>query len=101
MIPLKFPLGRNLDFITLLSLPLDWPKDQEEGNALMNVERLFFPPADHTAQIIVKGVRRNKIAAIKTTKKETIETCLDAIEESLVELSFVKHNVLQLRASNF
>ena len=67
----------------------------------MNVERLFLPPADHTAQIIVKGVRRNKIAAIKTTKKETIETCMDAIEESLVELSFVKHNVLQLRASNF
>ena len=63
----------------------------------MKVERSFFPPADHTAQIILKGVRRNKIAAIKTTKKETIETCMDAIEESLVELSFVKHNVLQPR----
>ena len=63
----------------------------------MKVERLFFPPADHTAQIILKAVRRNKIAAIKTTKKETIETCMDAIEESLVELSFVKHNVLQPR----
>ena len=67
----------------------------------MTVEGLFLPPADHTPQIIVKGVRSNKIAAIKTTKKETIEACMDAIEESLVELSFVKHNVLQPRASNF
>ena len=67
----------------------------------MTVEGLFLPPADHTAQIIVKEVPRNKIAAIKTTKKETIEACMDAIEESLLELSLVKHNVLQPRASNF
>ena len=44
------------------------------GSALMPMEGLFLLPASLQAQIIVKGIRRNETATIKTRKKETIET---------------------------
>ena len=45
------------------------------GSALMPIEGLFLLLASIQAQIIVKGIRRNETATIKT-KKETIETLI-------------------------
>ena len=52
-----------------------WPEEQMMGSALMPIEGLFLLPASIQAQIIVKGIRRNEKATIKT-KKETIETLM-------------------------
>ena len=45
------------------------------GSALMSIQGLFLLPASIQAQIIVKEIRRNETATIKT-KKETIETLM-------------------------
>ena len=42
----------------------------------MPIEGLFLLLASIQAQIIVKGIRRNETATIKTVKKETIETLM-------------------------
>ena len=65
IVPIKFRFGRNRDFLALLSLPLAGGP-REGFSALMPVERLFLPPAFIQAQIIVKGIRRNGTATIKT-----------------------------------
>ena len=42
------------------------------GSALMPIEGSFLPPASIQAQIIVKGIRRNKTATIKTVRKKPL-----------------------------
>ena len=44
------------------------------GSAFMPIEGLFLPPASIQAQIIVKGISRNKTANNRDCKNETIET---------------------------
>ena len=83
------------DFLSLLLLPLaGGPKD---GKRLMPIEGLFLLPASIQAQIIVKGIRRNETAAIKTVRKKPLRHWCDWGD--LVEGSFVKQNVLQRRVS--
>ena len=41
-------------------------EDQEKESALMPVEGLFLPPASIPAQIIVKGICRNRTVTIET-----------------------------------
>ena len=62
------------------------------GSALMLIEGLFLLPALAQAQIIVKGIRRNETATIETVRKKPLRNGCDLGD--LVELSFVKHNVL-------
>ena len=57
------------------------------GSALMPIESLFLLPPSIEAQIIVKGICRNETATIKTVRKKPLS--------NLVELSFIKQNVLQ------
>ena len=61
---LSFNLGKI--GINWLSFHCLWPEDQEKGSVLIPVEGLFLPPASIQAQIIVKGIRRNGTATIKT-----------------------------------
>ena len=42
------------------------------GSALMPIEGLFLLPASIQAQIIVKGIRRNETATIKTARKKPL-----------------------------
>ena len=49
-----------------------WPEDQKMGSALMPIEGLFLLPASIQAQIIVKGIRRNETATIKTARKKPL-----------------------------
>ena len=41
-------------------------------SALMQIEGLFLLPAFIQAQIIVKGIRRNETATLKTVKKKPL-----------------------------
>ena len=95
IVPVKFWFGRNLDFLALLLLPL--AEDQKMGDALMPIESLFLLLAFIQAQIIVKGIRRNETATIKTVRKKQLRHWCDWGD--LVELSLVKQNVLQRRIS--
>ena len=63
------------------------------GGAFMPIEGLFLLPASIQAQIIVKGIRRNETATIETVRKKPLRHGCD--RGGLVELSFVKQNVLQ------
>ena len=49
-----------------------WPEDQKMGSALMPIEGLFLLPACIQAQVIVKGIRRNEKAIIKTVTKKPL-----------------------------
>ena len=49
-----------------------WPEDQKIGSALMPIEGLFLLPASIQAQVIVKGIRRNETATIKTLRKKRL-----------------------------
>ena len=42
------------------------------GSALMPIEGLFLLPASIQAQIILKRIRRNETAAIKTARKKPL-----------------------------
>ena len=42
------------------------------GSALMPIEGLFLLPASIQAQVIVKGIRRNETAIIKTVTKKPL-----------------------------
>ena len=95
MVPVKFPFGRNRDFWRYFYCRS--PEDQKMGSALMPIEGLFLLPASIQAQIIVKGIRRNETATIKTVRKKSLRHWCDWGD--LVELSFVKQNVLQRRVS--
>ena len=74
-----------------------WPEDQKIGSTLMPIEGLFLLLASIQAQIIVKGIRRNETATIKTVRKKPLRHWCDWGD--LVEGSFVKQNVLQRRVS--
>ena len=95
IVPVKFRFGRNLDFLALFYCC--WPEDQKMGSALMPIEGLFLLLASIQAQIIVKGIRRNETATIKTVRKKPLRHGCDW--EDLVKLSFLKQNVLQRRIS--
>ena len=70
-----------------------WSEDQKMGSALMPIEGLFLLPASIQAQLIVKGIRRNETATIETLRKKPLRHGCDWVD--LVQLSFVKQNVLQ------
>ena len=42
------------------------------GSTLMQIEGLFLLPASKQAQIIVKAMRRNETATLKTVKKKPL-----------------------------
>ena len=94
IVPVKFWFGRNQDFLALLLLPLAGG-DQKMGRALMPIEGLFLLLASIQAQIIVKGIRRNETATIKTVRKKPLRHWCGWGD--LVQLSFVKQNLLQQR----
>ena len=93
IVPVKFRFGQNLDFLALLLLP----EDQKIGSTLMPTEGLFLLLASIQAQTIVKGMRRNETATIKTVRKKPLRHWCDWGD--LVEGSFVQQNVLQRRVS--
>ena len=95
IVPVKFRSGRNRVFYRYFYCR--WLEDQNMGSALMPIEGLFLPPASIQAQIIVKGIRRNGTATIETVRKKPLRHWCDWGD--LVELSFVKQNVLQRRVS--
>ena len=94
IVPVKFWFGRNQDFLALLLLPLAGG-DEKMGSALMPIEGLFLLLASIQAQIIVKGIRRNETATIKTVRKKPLRHWCGWGD--LVQLSFVKQNLLQQR----
>ena len=49
-----------------------WPEDQKIGSTLMPIEGLFLLLASIQAQIIVKGIRRNETATIKTVRNKPL-----------------------------
>ena len=69
-----------------------WPEDQNMRSALMPIEGLLLLLASIQAQIIVKGIRKNETAIIKTVRKKPLRHWCDWGD--LVEGSFVKQNVL-------
>ena len=91
IVPVQFRFGRNRDFWRYFYYR--WPKDQKMGSALMPIEGLLFLPASIQAQVIVKGIRGNETATIKTVRKKPLRHWCDWGD--LLKLSFVKHNVLQ------
>ena len=95
LFPLSFDLGEIGIFWRYFYCRL--LKDQKMGSALMPIEGLFLLLASIQAQIIVKGIRRNETATIKTVRKKPLRHWCDWGD--LVELSFVKQNVLQRRVS--
>ena len=42
------------------------------GSPLVPIEGLFLVPASIQAQIVVKGIRRNETATIKTVRKKPL-----------------------------
>ena len=95
LFPLSFDLGKIWIFWRYFYCR--WPEDQKIGSTLMPIEGLFLLLASIQAQIIVKGIRRNETATIKTVRKKPLRHWCDWGD--LVELSFVKQNVLQRRVS--
>ena len=74
-----------------------WPEDQKIGSTMMPTEGLFLLLAFIQAQIIVKGIRRNETATMKTVRKKPLRHWCNWGD--FVEGSFVKQNVLQRRVS--
>ena len=52
--------------------PFASPEDQKIGSTLMPIEGLFLLLASIQAQIIVKRIRRNETATIKTVRKKPL-----------------------------
>ena len=96
VVPVKFRFGRNQDFLALLLLPLAEGR-QNKGSPLMPIEGLFLLLASIQAQIIVKGIHRNETATIKTVRKKPLRHWWGLGD--LVQLSFVKQNVLLQRVN--
>ena len=71
IVPVKFRFGQNLDFF-LRYFHCRWPEDQNIGSTLMPIEGLFLLLVSIQAQIIVKGIRRNETATIKTVRKKPL-----------------------------
>ena len=95
LFPLTFDLAKIGIFWSYFYC--SWPEDQKMGSTLMPIEGLFLLPASIQAQIIVKGIRRNETATTETVRKKPSRHGCDWGD--LVELSFVKQNVLQQRVS--
>ena len=93
LFPLSFDLGEIGIFWRYFYCR--WPEDQKMGSALMPIEGLFLLLASIQAQIIVKGIRRNETATIKTVRKKTLRHWCGWGD--LVQLSLVKQNLLQQR----
>ena len=74
-----------------------WPEDQKIGSTMMPTEGLFLLLASIQAQIIVKGIRRNETATMKTVRKKPLRHWCNWGD--FVEGSFVKQNVLPRRVS--
>ena len=96
IVPVKFWFGRNLDFLGVTFIAVG-RRTKRRGIALMPIEGLFLPLASIQAQIIVKGIRRNETATIKTVRKKPLRHWCGW--GGLVELSFVKQNVSQRHVS--
>ena len=91
IVPIKFRFGRNKDFLVLLLLPLAGvPKDGKHFDADW---RLISSASFHTSPDNCEGVCRNETATIKTVRKKPFRRWCDW--RDLVELSFLKQNVLQ------
>ena len=95
LFPLSFDLGESGIFWRYYYCR--WPEDQTMGSALMPIEGLFLLLASIQAQIIVKEIRRNETATIKIVRKKPMRHWCDWGD--LVELSFMKQNVLQRSVS--
>ena len=95
LFPLSFDLGEIWIFWRYFYCR--WPEDQKMGSASMSIEGLFLLLASIQAQIIVKGIRRNETATIKTVRKKPLRHWCDWGQ--LIEGSFVKQNFLQRRVS--
>ena len=95
LFPLSFDLGESGIFWRYYYCR--WPEDQTMGSALMPIEGLFLLLASIQAQIIVKEIRRNETATIKIVRKKPLRHWCDWGD--LVELSFMKQNVLQRSVS--
>ena len=93
--PLSFDLGEIGIFWRYFYCR--WPEDQKTGSAFMPIEVLFLLLASIQAQIIVKGICRNDTATLETVRKKPLRRGCDWGD--LVELNFVKQNVLQRRVS--
>ena len=71
IVPVKFRFRQNLDF---LALPKGGPKDWKHFDAdFRPIEGLFLLLASIQAQMIVKGIRRNETATIKTVRKKPLK----------------------------
>ena len=75
IVPVKFWFGRNRFFYRYFYYC--WLENQMMGSALMSIEGLFLPPASMQAQIIVKGIRRNETATIKTERNKPLRHWCD------------------------
>ena len=95
LVPVKFRFGQIWSFWRYFYCR--WPEDQKIGSALMPIDGLFLLLASIQAQIIVKGIRGNETAAIKTVRKKPLRHWCDWGD--LVKGSFVNQNVLQRRVS--
>ena len=70
LFPLSFDLGEIEIFWRYFYCR--WPEDKKMGSALKPIEGLFLLLASIQAQIIVKGIRRNETATIKTVRKKPL-----------------------------
>ena len=70
LFPLRFDLGEVGIFWRYFYCR--WLGDQKMGGALMPIEGLILLLASIQAQIIVRGIRRNETAIIKTRRKKPL-----------------------------
>ena len=73
--PLSFDLGEI--WIFWRCFYCRWLEDQKVVRALMPIEGLFLLLASILAQIIVKGIRRNETATIKSVRKKPLRRWCD------------------------
>ena len=69
LFPLNFDMG-EIEILFFILLPL--AEDQKTRSALMLIEGLFLLLASIQALIIVKGLRRNETAKIKTVRNKPL-----------------------------
>ena len=96
IVPVKFRFGQKI-WIFWRYFYCRWPEDQKIGSTMMPTEGLFLLLAFIQAQIIVKGIRRNETATMKTVRKKPLRHWCNWGD--FVEGSFVKQNVLPRRVS--
>ena len=75
IVPLSFDLGEFGIFWRYFYCRL--LKEQKIGSALKPIEGLFLLLASILAQIIVKGIRRNETATIKSVRKKPLRRWCD------------------------